>query len=492
MSDRFAARTGLLAAGQAAVKASHIVIAVVLVRLLAPAEWNAAAFLMSVYVTAVAFGTLGIQHALIFHLPRVPSGEQRALVVRSVWLLLGVGVLVIAVLSVVGPSLDRSGVVARDGWVWLGIAVALELPGTCLATAMIATERVAGAAVWDIAGTVLLIGAVTGAAAAGLGVEGVLLALIVTGALRLVVGGNWLLRRLPSDGGRGDPAALIAMISYGLPLGLLLSVSMLNRVVDKWLLASFRPDDVGVYSVAAHEAPLLMVVPYAGGAALAAALVRAFRDGNHDEARTHWLHLTSRMAKVVVPLGVGVALAGRDLMDLLFTDRVVRGTFAFQVFQLVAIHRMAEYGLLLRTAGRTRALFEVAGITLVANAVLAGIGAYVGGMNGAATGTAIATLLGWRAVVWRIADTLGVPVRQAMAWKSWLTSVAIAGTAAAATLVVVQPLPLQPLPAIAFRWTLFAALYLTGWRLWRRSRRSADPVARWIPGAPTSSEPVPA
>ena len=59
-----------------------------------------------------------------------------------------------------------------------------------------------------------------------------------------------------------------------------------------------------MYSVVAQEIPILAVLPYAGGAALASALVCAFRAATCALARTHWLHLTSRMSRIVVPLRV--------------------------------------------------------------------------------------------------------------------------------------------------------------------------------------------
>ena len=46
MSRSFARRTGLVAVGQASVKATQLVVAVLLVRMLSPAEWNQTAFLL--------------------------------------------------------------------------------------------------------------------------------------------------------------------------------------------------------------------------------------------------------------------------------------------------------------------------------------------------------------------------------------------------------------------------------------------------------------
>jgi hypothetical protein len=75
-------RAGLIAAGQATVKASQLVIAIALVRLLSPATWSQVALLLSIYLAAVTIGTLNLQQSLLFFLPRLETPDSDFLLGR--------------------------------------------------------------------------------------------------------------------------------------------------------------------------------------------------------------------------------------------------------------------------------------------------------------------------------------------------------------------------------------------------------------------------
>jgi O-antigen/teichoic acid export membrane protein len=234
----------------------------------------------------------------------------------------------------------------------------------------------------------------------------------------------------PASTARVPTGVMLDQVRYGLPLGVTIAVSMLNRLVDKWYIAAFRSGDFGVYAIAAQEIPLLAVLPYAGGAALATGLVEAFRAGDVGLARSHWMSLTTSMTLVVVPVGVGLILIAPELMTAIFTPAFRPGVLPFQLFTLVCLHRVAEYGMLLRAAGRTRDVLTVAAWTLLSNAVLAGIGAWFGGMVGASAGTVVASGIGWWIALRRIARTFDVPVSKAFPWLTWCS--VLAGSAVAA------------------------------------------------------------
>ena len=488
--DGFARRTGLVAAGQAAVKATQVVLSIALVRLLGPADWNATAFLLSIYLAGTTIGTLNMQHGLVFFLPRMHPEQRSSLVLRTMAVLLGMGALIWLALTAAAPALSGGRLSDSSTVIWIGAAIALELPSACVPMAMIATDRFGRAAIWDLAGTVLILVATIVPAASGAGTAGVVAGLVAVGAIRLVAGVWFVDRTLTedtsttttSDGRRPVARHVLArQLVYSIPLGVAVAVAMLNRLVDKWFIAAFRSGDFGTYAVAAQEVPLLAVLPYAGGAAIVTSLVAAFRDDDLALARTHWLHLTVTMSAVVVPMAIGLVLVAPEVMRLLFTDSMVRGVVAFQLFTLVTVHRVAEYGLVLRAAGRTRDLMLVALCTLSANFVLAGFGAWFWGMTGASTGTVIATGIGWMLALHRIADTFAIPVRDAFAWRTWGSWVAISGISAVAAQLVVVPLPLGLVGTLVAKIGVFAAGVGMGLRRWRKSPTSRLPAALVVP-----------
>lgn len=480
MTQSFAGSTAWVALGQSAVKLSQVAIAAALVRIVDGATWNETALVLTVYVTAVGIGTLNAHHGIAYFLPRVDVHRRRSLVTRTMAFVLGVGAVgIVAATASAGvlPGGDDHRLVV------VMVAVALELPSACVGTTLIALRRFAGAAAWDLLGTAAVVVGCVVPATMGAGPNGIAWGLVAAGAVRLPVGLMIVRRALPG-GGRVDRAVVLGLVRYGLPLALTVTVAILNRVVDKWYIAWFDPENFGIYAVAAQEIPVLSVLPYAGGAALLAALVESFRTDDVATARGHWIHLTTRMSAFVVPIGVCVAMVGPDLLTVAFTPAFAPAALSFQIFALVTVHRVAEYGMLLRAAGRTREVVVVALMTLIANAVLAGVGAALGGMTGASLGTAAATLLGWFMAMRFIAGTFGARIRDSFAWVAWMVQLAIALGAMAIAEVVATSVDarfdLGTATRVMVEITIFGVAVVIGTRRWRAHPGSAGPAIRYV------------
>jgi O-antigen/teichoic acid export membrane protein len=272
----------------------------------------------------------------------------------------------------------------------IAVAIAIEIPTAAGPTALLSIDRLTGAACWDILATITLVGCVVAPAALGWGLRGIAQGIVVAACLKAVMFGAVVRRAFPPSSHTLPPGLLRRQLGYALPLGLTIGASVLNRSVDKWLVAVFDPANLGIYAVAAQEIPLLAVLPYAGGAAVVTMLVDAFRRGDHGDARALWLHQTGAMSSIVVPLSAGLVLLAPELMNLVFTPEYVTGVLPFQLFTIITIHRVAEYGMVLRAADRTRDLLTSALVLLGSNLVLAGVGAWRWGMVGASLGTLVA------------------------------------------------------------------------------------------------------
>lgn len=480
MTSPLVRRIGLLTVGQAAVKTTQLVLAVVLVRILSPAEWNETAFLLSIYLAGTVIGSLHLHHGLVFVLPRIDGNERRSLVMRNIAILLAVGALIALALTLAAPLVSGGRLGSASHLPWLGLAIALELPAGCIAMTFIAGEHFGPAALWDVAGAALLIGATVFGASTGAGVGGVVGGLLIAGAVRLLAGLLCVANLLPR-GGSPPTSVLVRQLLYSVPLGLTVAVSMLNRLVDKWFVAVFDTGNFGVYAVAANEVPLLAVLPYAGGTALTTALIGAFQRGEIAVARAHWLHLTMTMSAIVVPLGTAIILIAPEMLTSVFTADFRAGVVPFQLFTLVTLHRVAEYGMLLRAAGRTRPLLAVASVTLATNAVLAGLGAWLGGMTGASIGTVLASGIGWWVAIRYIATALEVPVRDAFAWQTWLGCVAWSAFAALTAQIATDLIAGGTSARISTKLIVFVSVFAAGLRWWRTLPRSAPPSAVTVP-----------
>ncbi|MEO0492065.1 MAG: oligosaccharide flippase family protein [Actinomycetota bacterium] len=472
---RVARNTTLIAIGQASVKATQLVLAVLLVRLMSPAEWNEAAFLLSIYLAGTTIGNLNLHHGIVFFLPRVEAGKRRNLVMQNVRLLLAMGTIIMLGLIAAKPLFVGGALGDGNVLPWLGLAIALELPAACFGMTLIGLERFVGVAIWDLAGTVLVLSGAIMPVLAGYGVAGLVMGLIVAGAIRFLSGVLLVYRSLPGSAGGLGRAFLLEQLRYGIPLGATIAVAMLNRLVDKWFIAAFESDDFGIYAVAAQEVPLLAVLPYAGGAALITKLVDAFHERDLAGARAHWIQLTSSMSLLVAPLGVGLILIAPDLIPSVFGREFAAGVLPFQLFTAVTVHRVAEYGMLLRAAGKTRELLIVASVTLGSNFVLAGFGAWAGGMTGSAVGTLVASAIGWLTALHFIGQALDVSVRRAFPWARWLSAVGVSTAAACAAYLVAVPADVTSMARAALQLAVFLVLVVPGMRFLARTEASLPP-----------------
>ena len=482
---RVARNTTLIAVGQASVKATQLVLAVLLVRLMSPAEWNEAAFLLSIYLAGTTIGTLNLHHGIVFFLPRVEPGQRRNLVMQNVKLLLAMGSLIMLGLILAKPFFVGGALGDGDILPWLGLAIALELPAACFGMTLIGLERFVGVATWDLAGTALTLTGAVVPVAAGYGVAGLVTGLIIAGGIRFASGITLVYRSLPGAGARLGRAFFVEQLRYGIPLGATIAVAMLNRLIDKWFIAAFESNDFGIYAVAAQEVPLLAVLPYAGGAALITKLVDAFHERDLVGARGHWIQLTSSMSLLVAPLGVGLILVAPDLLPAIFGREFASGVVPFQLFTAVTVHRVAEYGMLLRAAGKTRELLIVASVTLGANVVLAGFGAWAGGMSGSAWGTLVASAIGWLTALRFIGKALDVPVRFAFPWTRWIAAVAVSATAACIAFGISQLVDVSGMARVAVQTFAFVAVVVPSMRLLATSERPPTPQPPEQPPAAT-------
>ena len=481
---RVARNTTLIAVGQASVKATQLIIAVLLVRLMSPTEWNEAAFLLSIYLAGTTIGNLNLHHGIVFFLPRVEAHERRGLVLQNVKLLLAMGVLIMLGLIAAQPLFVGGALGDGDVLPWLGLAIALELPAACFGMTLIGLERFVGVAAWDLIGTCLVLAGAVIPVVAGHGVAGLVAGLIAAGAVRFVVGLGVVHRALPGRSGGLGRAFLVEQLRYGIPLGATIAVAMLNRLVDKWFIAAFESDDFGIYAVAAQEIPLLAVLPYAGGAALVTKLVDAFRESDLAGAHRHWMQLTSSMSLLVAPLGIGLILIAPDLIPSVFGREFASGALPFQLFTAITVHRVAEYGMLLRAAGRTRELLVVASVTLGSNVVLAGFGAWAGGMSGSAWGTLVASAIGWLTALRYIGVALDVPVRSAFPWARWFSAVALSTVAALVAYLLTIPANVTSMARAGLQLVVFVAVVVPGTRLLTRATTPpADPPTDQPPAA---------
>lgn len=438
-------RTAWITIGQGVHTASQILVATFLARWMSGSDWSKMAYLMSVYFAMLVVANLGLHHGMPYFISHLNTRGQRRVVFRSMTALLVSGLVVAAVLYLASGALTQqwdglAGLVAL-----MGIVIAVELPSTICAMALVAMERSLLSAIWEGSMGLVTLITVFGLFIQNNGLRAACIGLLIAGVIRsvtAVIALLWATRQNNSqnnvDGSLSIPR-IRDQITFALPLGATIIVSVLNRSLDKWLVAALHPARLGEYAIAAQELPIINILPVAGGAAIAVSLVHHLARGEHPTALKVWIEQSIRLTYVLVPAVAILIIGSPEIIELMFGRQYRSGAPILVIFTVILLHRVAEYGVVLRAAGRTRELLIASLVLLITNAIAASILIIIFGPIGAAIGTLIANVVAWLWVLRQVAVVLKSSIKQVFPWKEWTQQIAI-GLLCVTTCVFIEAL----------------------------------------------------
>jgi O-antigen/teichoic acid export membrane protein len=421
-------RIGWLTLGEGVARTGQVLSAILLVRFLAPSAWNIIALGLSVYLVAVTIGSLNLEHSILFFLPQLTQHQTNRLLHQTVNLLRLSGFVCGAGIVLVQAS---TGVLGTMGIaVCLACAVACELPTVVMTPTFIARGEERYASMWGSSHALIQFLALMIPTLCGFGATGIAYGLAASGLIRLT-SFTVVFRRYVNGEHVHTPGLLKRQLYFCAPLGVALAAGVLTRSIDKWLVAWHEPLKVGIYSIAAFEVPILAVLPYAGGAAIAVSMVTMFHNDQVSSAHSVWWNQARMMSLVVVPLTVGLVVIAPELFEILFSHSYRTSVLPFQIFTLIGLHRVTEYGAVLRAAGRSVEIVYSSLILLGSNLVFGYIGLQVHGLVGLTMGSVLAFSIAWVWILIRLKNVFDVSMRHVFPWSAWGSSVVISCVTAA-------------------------------------------------------------
>jgi O-antigen/teichoic acid export membrane protein len=421
-------RIGWLTLGEGVARTGQVLSAILLVRFLAPSAWNIIALGLSVYLVAVTIGSLNLEHSILFFLPQLTQHQTNRLLHQTVNLLRLSGFVCGAGIVLVQAS---TGVLGTMGIaVCLACAVACELPTVVMTPTFIARGEERYASMWGSSHALIQFLALMIPTLCGFGATGIAYGLAASGLIRLT-SFTIVFRRYVNGEHVHTPGLLKRQLYFCAPLGVALAAGVLTRSIDKWLVAWHEPLKVGIYSIAAFEVPILAVLPYAGGAAIAVSMVTMFHNDQVSSAHSVWWNQARMMSLVVVPLTVGLVVIAPELFEILFSHSYRTSVLPFQIFTLIGLHRVTEYGAVLRAAGRSVEIVYSSLILLGSNLVFGYIGLQVHGLVGLTMGSVLAFSIAWVWILIRLKNVFDVSMRHVFPWSAWGSSVVISCVTAA-------------------------------------------------------------
>jgi O-antigen/teichoic acid export membrane protein len=418
-------KTAWLVAGESTIRTVRILVAIVLVKFLPISEWNAVALALTIYLAALTIGSLNLGQSVLYFLPKLNRADESRLFAQTTLFLV---VVALAIALTCAVLIDRIGVLAGTGSVLLiPIAIAAEIPTVTAVPALIARGDERKAGVWDLVlGTAQFV-CLTFPAMMGWGVRAILMGLALASIIRLLtfllVFGNRVVQSFEPS----NKNLFVSQFVFCAPLGIAMATGVLTRLVDKWLVAWKLPLSIGTYTLAAQEIPILSVLPYASGAVVAVKMVHYFANGDSIGAFTVWNERVEAMCRPVSALTFLVVLITPEVFSIFFGPAYSSAVLPFQLFTLIGLHRVTEYGAVLRAAGRGSDVMTSSVLLLILNILFAGAGLHVQGIIGLTVGSLLAFLLAWIWILGRVASVFQLSISSVFPWSRWSQNVVLFG-----------------------------------------------------------------
>jgi len=415
-------RVRALAMGQTLVKVCYIAIAFVLVRSLTSGVWNEVALGLSIYMVATVATTLSLEQSIVYQVPQQTRNASLAFARRTLATLVGLGGVSAFVLCLIEW---RFAILGFPSMLAVALTVLVDAPLTMVSPWLIVNQRENTAGWWMGSSAVLMFcGVVCGSLPSGATARTIFIGMAIAALVRLPVALRLLWPVIVHSSPERTSISLRLQLGFCVPLALALTGGVLTRAIDKWMVAVFDPMSLGSYVIAAQEIPLLSVLPYAGATAIAASLSKKLALGRVEDAFDEWSHQVITMIDVVVPITLALTVIGPELLRVMSGRSSATAALAFQLFTLIGLHRVTEYGAVLRAAGRSSDVIKASLVLLVLNGAMAGVGGAIAGMVGVTIGSLCAFVVAWFFALHLLGRVLSKSVREVFPWLVWARAIA--------------------------------------------------------------------
>ena len=445
-----AQRVMTLIYGRAFSFALSLAIPIALTRLLVPDEYGTYQQLILLYSTLQALLLLGLPRSLAYFYPRLDADSHPRLLRQTLALLALSGLLALGLFLTAQMAL---------GYWWphhqlrpflglLGLYTALMLLVMPLQHLLVVEGRERASAFSMLGFTVIDVIVMPGAAWLRPDVWGILGGIVAAAALKALVSVGYIARRYLRRPATG-PRFVREQLAYGVPVGLIAMVGIININVDKFLVGLYyAPDIFAVYYIGSLWAPIFGWITLSTAQVVIPRLSAAHKRGATAEILRLRSAMALRLALIFFPMAALLAVVARPLIEGLFTDSYSDAVPVFMIYLLLLPSRPFSYGEVLMASGETRFLFRLATALATLNVVLSYLLLTRTGLGLLALPVATVTVawLMTLGVFRRSNRLLGVPLADAYPWRRLGLTLTVA---AAATI-----------PAAAF-----ALTDVTGWAL---------------------------
>jgi O-antigen/teichoic acid export membrane protein len=450
-----------LTVGRAVGFVAAFAIPVVLARVFAQAEFGTYKQLFLIYGTLFGLGQLGMAESLYYFVPGRPAHAGRHLC-NTLLTLSVLGSLLALLLAL--ANVDIAGWLSNgplaDYLPLLGIFVALMLASAVLEIAMISRKQYKTAA-WTYAGSDLARMALFAVPAVVWGsLYSVMAGAAVFAGLRLIAMLVYLLQQFRHDL-RLDLALWGRQLAYALPFALAVSIEVLQLNLHQYIVASrFDAATFAIYAVGCLQIPLVDLIATSTCNVM---MVKMAEDRSDSRAALAlWHDTTARLAFVLVPLAIFLAVTAHAVILTLFSNRYLASVPIFSLWSLTILPAVFAVDGVLRVHAKTRVIFalNLLRLALVAGAIGWCLSTF--GLQGAVIVTLVAASMVKAAGIAAIARLFRVSVREVLPWRRLATILVQSGIAAVPAWLVIR-VGAAPAFTVAAAAVAYAATYAALW-----------------------------
>ena len=448
----------LLVIGRTAGLVATFAIGPLLARLLTLEEIGTYRTFFLLYATCFGLAQLGMAESLYYFVPRTPhlAGRYGA----NAALTLTVSGLACLALLWVGRTRIANHVTNPDlppYLLLLGLFLTLMLVTTVFEILMVSRKQHMNAAltyaISDITRTAFFVVP----ALLFVSLYAVLVGAVMFAAVRLVL--MLMVLRRAFGGLRPDYALWRTQLGYSLPFALAVSVDVILVTYHQYVVGGrFDTATFAIYSTACMSIPLVDLIMTSTTSVM---MVKMAEDSTDRHLALSLFHETvSRLAFLLLPLGVGLSVLAAPFIVTLFTTKFEAGVPIFAVWALTVIPAAIAVDAMLRVYAQTRFLLVMNLVRL--GMVAAFIGWFLGafGLIGAVLITLLATVAAKALAIVRIASLLQVDVTGVLPWRALGRMTVRAVAAAAPAWIAAHTLADLPAVALAAGGFIYAVTYL--------------------------------
>lgn len=448
----------LLVVGRTAGLIATFAIGPLLVRLLTIEEIGTYRTFFLLYATLFGLAQVGMAESLYYFVPRLPQQAGRYAANAALTLTLA-GLACIGLLWIGRARIADyfNNAALPDSLLLLGVFLTLMLVTTVFEILMVSQKRHGRAALTYALSDVTRTAFFVVPALLFVSLHAVFVGAVAFAAVRLLV----MLHVMRREFGRLRPDLALwrSQIAYAVPFALAVSVEVLLITYHQFVVGGrFDTATFAIYSTACMSIPLVDLIMTSTTSVM---MVKMAEDSSDRHAALALFHDTvSRLAFLLMPIGLGLAVLAQPFIITLFTPAFQAAVPIFSIWALTVLPAIIAVDAVLRAYAQTRWLLAMNLVRL--GFVVALIGWFLGafGLPGAVLVTLIATVIAKSLAVVRIARLLQVSVAGVLPW--WTLGRIALRAAGAAVPAWATAAVLASMPPLAFGAgaAVYAAVYL--------------------------------